>query len=263
MTSVGCNAPPPRAGPLYHVTMRLLPVGLCLLALGCAHATAELGAGSQRYQFVQYSSPADTVGKVLFETTDVTTVTSYKGQAALLLVESSAPNGKQYLDSVLVLQRGLAPVWERYQYGSERTSIDYDGARVARTTAVGDSVKRVEHTYDVPVYHFAELDMIVRSVPLRTGYRAVVPLYSEHDDELEKDTVSVEGRGPDGRWTVRFADTVIVAHYTIDGATRVMVAHELQRRRGGPQLKNILVVSTSSLRTSSSVRPERLSTWKE
>jgi hypothetical protein len=187
---------------------------------------------------VRFASATDTVGAPLFETTDITTVTSYRGQPALLLVERNAANGKPYLDSALVLRRGLAPVWEHYQYEGERSSIDYDGARVRRTDAKGDSVvRRVEHTYDQPVFHFAELDWIVRAVPLRAGYRTIVPLYSEHDDALEKDTLSVEGRGADGVWNVRFADPVIIGHYDINETTRLIVGREVERHAGGPHFK--------------------------
>jgi hypothetical protein len=218
--------------------MRPLLILSCLTAVGCAHATPELGAGTQQYRFVRFASATDTVGTVLYETTDATTMTTARGQPALLLVEHNAAGGKQYLDSAVVLQRGLAPVWEHYHYGNDRSSIDYDGPRVRRTNAVGDSVTlRVEHTYDQPVFHFAELDLIVRAVPLRTGYRAIVPLYSEHDDVLEKDTLSVEGRGADGVWNVRFADAVIIANYGIDGTTRQMVRHEIERHAGGPHFK--------------------------
>jgi hypothetical protein len=74
------------------------------------------------------------------------------------------------------------------------TRITYDGARVRRTDRQGDSVVRqVDHTYGVRVFPFAVLDQIVRAVPLREGYRAILPLYSEGDDALEMDTIQVVG----------------------------------------------------------------------
>ncbi|HKW47850.1 MAG TPA: alpha/beta hydrolase, partial [Gemmatimonadaceae bacterium] len=84
-------------------------------------------------------------------------------------------------------------------------------------------------TYPFRVFNFNELDEVVRSVPLRPGYRAIVPLYSEGDNALETDSVDVEGTDSSGVWNVRFADKVIIGHYGIDGATRRIVRYEVNR----------------------------------
>jgi hypothetical protein len=52
--------------------------------------------------------------------------------------------------------------------------------------------------------------MLVRSLPYRVGYTAILPLYSEGDDAIEMASVAVIGTGAD-RWTVRFADPAIIA----------------------------------------------------
>ena len=96
-------------------------------------------------------------------------------------------------------------------------------------TTPDSSVAPSTTTYRVRVFHFNELDELVRSLPLRAGYHAVVPLYSEGDNALETDTVDVEGTDDTGVWNVRFSDKVIIGHYGIDGLTRKIVRYDVSR----------------------------------
>jgi hypothetical protein len=215
-----------------------------MMALGCTRPPAQLVTTAFRGDSVRYhtirSAGKDSADRDLGETADAAELTTYNGAPGILLVERTLAQGKPYIDSALVLRRGLTPVWETYHLGARQSRINYDGARVRRTDVEGDSVvRRVDHTYDVHVFHFAELDMIIRAVPLRPGYQTILPLYSEYDDALEMDTVRVEGRGPDGVWDVRFADKVIIAHYGIDGTTRQIARHEIERHAGGPHFRTV------------------------
>ncbi len=166
---------------------------------------------------------------------DTTVVTSHNGAVALLFIEGSLSRGTLSIDSALVLRDGLSPIWEVQHSGTHSFRIDYNGTHVRRIDSAPDTTPRqVDHTYDVPVFHFNELNQLVRSVPLRKGYNAILPLYSEGDDALEMDTLRVEGRDSAGVWNVRFADKVIIGHYGIDGTTREMVRYEVERHAGGP-----------------------------
>jgi hypothetical protein len=113
----------------------------------------------------------------------------------------------------------------------------YDGPRVTIIQTTSDSgSRRTEQTYDGPVFNFAELNDLVRSLPLREGYQRILPLYAEvaeGSDALEMDTVRVESRAADGHWTLRFADPDIIATYGIDERTRRIVRHEYTLRRDG------------------------------
>jgi hypothetical protein len=202
-------------------------------------ATAHFHDGSIQYSTVR-SASADSAERELGLTRETTALTSYNGSPAILSVGSSVFNGKTYTDSAMVLRAGLTPVWEHYRFGTAGSRIVYDGARVQRTFTEGDSVLRhVDHTYNVRVFDFQELDEIIRSVPLRTGYHAILPLYSEGDDALEMDTVQVEGRDSAGVWAVRFADKVIIEHYGIDGRTRDLTRLEVERHAGGPHFRRV------------------------
>jgi hypothetical protein len=136
-------------------------------------------------------------------------------------------------DSLVVARAGLAPGEELLRTNGSVIAIRYDGRHVAGTVQSPDSAVR-SFAIDAPEPPFAfnELETIVRSLPLRAGFQAVVPLFSEIDRRVEYDTVAVlDTRG--ARWRVRFADAVIVTMYEVDGATRAIVGQEISPRRGG------------------------------
>jgi hypothetical protein len=150
------------------------------------------------------------------------------------LVMSGAYRSQPYVDTSIVKQHGLAPVREISRHGSDIDQFTYDGPRVTRIHATPDSgTRRFEHTYDGPVFTFAELEDLIRSLPLRAGYERILPLYSEGTDTLEMDTVRVVTRAADGQWTLRFADPDIVATFGIDERTRRTVRFEYTVRRDG------------------------------
>lgn len=155
---------------------------------------------------------------------------TYQGSPAILFVKTIDMNGRSYVDSSAVRPNGMIPLWEVSTLGPRRTTYAYSGARVRRSLTQPDSAKKVvEHDFGTPMFYFEALDDIIRSVPLRAGYQAILPLYSEGDDGIEMDTVRVEGRDSAGVWNVRFADPVIIAQYGIDGRTRNIVRHEIGR----------------------------------
>ncbi|MEO7043043.1 MAG: hypothetical protein ABI035_12335 [Gemmatimonadaceae bacterium] len=196
--------------------------------------TAQFHDASLTYQVIQAAS-VNTPERLVAQSSDTTRLTSYGGAPALLLIQGSTTRGRVFIDSALVLRDGLLPIWEVQHSGTHSIRIDYSGSRVRRSDSAPDTaLRQVDHTYDVPVFHFNELNQLIRSVPLRTGYYAILPLYSEGDDALEMDTVRVEGQDSAGVWNVRFADKVIIGHYGIDGNTRDMVRYEVERHVTGP-----------------------------
>lgn len=162
----------------------------------------------------------------------------------LLQVKVSDVHGRRFVDSLLFHRTGLVPVTERMSVGGpEHTVLTYAGARVRRETFHGDSVVAVsDSAFSVPVFGFNQLDLVLRSLPLRPGYRAILPLYSEGTDQLELDSVTVlhedrQARGGAGIWTVQFADPAIVATYDITMADRRIVRHEIRNRTSGDRFR--------------------------
>jgi len=151
----------------------------------------------------------------------------------LLLVTSGEVRSQRFLDSSVVKRRGLAPVSEMAQFGNHVDHFTYDGSTVTRARSTTDSgTTRETHTYGLPVFSFQELDDLLRSLPLRDGYEAILPLYSEGSDTLEMDTVRITGH-TGATWTLRFADPAIVGTYDVDERSRAIVRHESVGRKSG------------------------------
>lgn len=116
------------------------------------------------------------------------------------------------MDSALVYRDGLAPIWETSRDGSHWVRYTYDSNLVRIVGASGASAPNIqEHRSTFPVFDFQQLDVGIRSLPLRRGCEALLPLYSEGDDSVEVDTVRVESRDANGVWRIRFADPAVVA----------------------------------------------------
>lgn len=148
---------------------------------------------------------------------------------AVMLVNSN----RDYADTAIVLRSSLRPIREMQHYVSRRRQLvfEYDGNRVRVRDSTADSAVRIrEHTYDGDVFHFNELNLIIRSLPFREGYEAILPLYSEGSDALEMDTVRVLGKDDRGAWTVRFADPVVIVTHTVDATTRRLLSSKGGRR---------------------------------
>jgi hypothetical protein len=179
----------------------------------------------------------DTTGRLLTVRRLTERVTTYRGKPAVLLV-TQVRAAQPYVDSALVYRDGLAPIWETSRSGTRVTRYTYDANRVRIAVATGDSTPATkEHRYDFPVFNFQELDAVIRSLPLRQGYEALLPLYSEGDDSVEVDSVRVESRGANGVWRIRFADPAVIATVGVDGKSRAQVAYSHTFRQNGPSWK--------------------------
>lgn len=141
----------------------------------------------------------------------------------------NTPEGS-YVDSSVFLRNGLAPILETTYADSHVTRYRYDKNRVDVTTS---SV--AHHQYPYPLFNFEELDLVIRLLPMRPGYQALLPLYSEGDQDAEIDTVQVQGRDSVGVWQVRFADKAIVATYGIADGSGALVSYSHRFRANGPR----------------------------
>lgn len=138
-------------------------------------------------------------------------------------------------DSIVLERIGLRPMEEDLVFNRVHRSYRYDGARVSGIVLYPDSApKPYDHTFDQPVFAFNEVEPLVRSLDYRRGLRVVVPLFSEVDQALERDTLSVEDGSPTrATWVVRFADPVITTRYVVDARTRHIVDAVTTNRKSG------------------------------
>ena len=143
----------------------------------------------------------------------------------------------QSSDTLIVDARSLRPVSEVLEFNHVRYAYRYAGAHVTGTIQHPDSSPRdYDQTFDVPVFAFNEVEPLVRSLEYRSGMQMVVPLFSEVDGDLERDTLTVMGRtreaGVDA-WVVRFADPVITTRYLVDAHSRAILDAVTTQKRSG------------------------------
>lgn len=162
---------------------------------------------------------------------DVTLVRGIPGDPhRRLLVRQIRSARGQVVDSLVVRMPGLVPESERLITPWGSNTYRYDGGRVMARLARGDSAPDTrELSYPHPVFAFNELDVLVRSLPYARGYTRVVPLFSEGDNDLEYDTLTVlekvpETAGEPALWKVRFADKVIVVEFAVEEGSRRIVS---------------------------------------
>lgn len=116
----------------------------------------------------------------------------------LLIWQLRSPRGEM-ADTMRVRMPGLIPEWERLVTPQGTNTYEYDGGTVRSRLVRGDSAPVVkEQRYPQPVFGFNELDALIRSIPYAPGYTRVVPLYSEGDNDIEYDTLTVLGRAAGG-----------------------------------------------------------------
>ena len=202
--------------------------------------TSHLRNSASTYRYLMRRPTGDSTEREVSAGRTEQVLTRHNGKPALLLIGTSMHNGVVSWDSALVMQGGLAPVWEKARNTERTAHWEYAGKDVRVTLGRPDSATTTrQHTYDVPVFSFQELDVVVRSLPLREGYEAIVPLYSEGGDALEMDSVRVVSKTGDV-WTVKFADADIVTTYGVDAKTRDIVSQEIFQRKSGARIRKVM-----------------------
>jgi hypothetical protein len=113
------------------------------------------------------------------------------------------------------------------------------------TVQHADSAPRTfDRVFPERVYAFSEDELLVRAAPFRTGWSVVVPLFSESDEAVEHDTITViaptrvrpEDR-EENAWIIRFADPAIVSTYVVSAGAREILSVDTQQRRTGAVLR--------------------------
>ena len=147
-------------------------------------------------------------------------------------------------DTLIVSRATLAPERETLRLSGRTMYLMYTPTSVditiRRDTGVADHhVKPLA----MPAFAFNEREAVVRSLPLREEYHTVLPLFSEIDEVIEMDTVSVIGhvRADDAAsaWRVRFADPAIVVTYEIDVTTRNVLSESITQRKSGGRMRYV------------------------
>ena len=222
IAAAGCGRSPTRAvSPVYPV------LSADTRALATSHFTSDV----HMERTLSRAATGDTAEHESV-VTRIDEVVPSAPNGILLRVTTGHYSGGDYYDSLFVHRADLRPIREHLAYRQRNSDkrFLYDGGTVHQTNASGDSLVTFDRSYDVPVFAFSEIELLVRSLPYHAGYTAILPLYSEGDDAIEMDSVAVVDARPD-RWTIRFADPAIVALYGIDVTTRRILSYEVTGRK--------------------------------
>jgi hypothetical protein len=204
---------------------------------------APLPLGSEvAHWLVTIRGLRDTADRPLSEKT-VAQIPVTSGSGEVLITSDWSPPTRS-VDSLVVAPTGLRPVRELLAYNGFTRRYQYAGNHVWGTVQHGDSTPRVfDHVFSDPVFAFNENDLLVRAVAFRSGLSVVLPLFSESDESVERDTITVvaptkvrrNDRDEDA-WIIRFADPAIVSTYVVLAASRQILSLDTQQRRSGAVL---------------------------
>src|SRR6185295_1656744 len=97
----------------------------------------------------------------------------------------SQPPSTTFADTVVMRRAGLTPVHERLVTRGRLMDIQYFGDSVysrrwRNDTLISTKARRYAHA----PFGFNQLETVITRLPLRMGYQALLPLYSEGDDSV-------------------------------------------------------------------------------
>lgn len=130
------------------------------------------------------------------------------GPRADLLVEYSYAPPITAVDSLVVDRATLAPKTEALRQQGRTVRLEYSPTSVD-VTIQPDTGAAVGHARPLarPAFAFNQRELVIRSLPPREGLQAILRLFSEADEAVEMDTVSVVGDVPGATghsaWRVR------------------------------------------------------------
>jgi hypothetical protein len=202
----------------------IIPAALIMLAGNCRHQPTlslypVVSAGSGSLITNHFASEAHiertlsraAAGDTTEHESVVTRIDEVVGAAGssstIVRVSTGHYAGGDYYDSLVVRRTDLQPIREHMRYVQRRLDkrFEYEGGAVHQTNSIADSATSFGRKYNMPVFAFSEIELLVRSLPYRPGFTSILPLYSEGDDAIEMDSISVVSAGPE-RWTIRCHD---------------------------------------------------------
>lgn len=134
------------------------------------------------------------------------------------------------VDTTRSVAATLAPVAERTYKPSGIITLDFAGRVVTGAMGAATAPKAIRDSLTAPAFNSTDLDLIVRSLELREGLRARLPLYDPEFGGFRYATVEVErdraARGAPSAgdvWVIVLHDTRVQSTYRVNGTTRALL----------------------------------------
>lgn len=183
----------------------------------------------------------DTIRQDYGTMVEAVSLTTYRGDPAVLLVRTFPTPGGPIVDSALSVRATLAPIWQRSHQPTKTMRLEFGPAGVTGSYTPRDSGERaVHHPLHEPTFDGTSLTLVIAALPLKLGFETVLPEYIFEKAGTESDTVRVSGAarvaGPDGAmhdaWMVTSNNADVKIEYTIDRQTHAILQQVIVPRRG-------------------------------
>jgi hypothetical protein len=127
------------------------------------------------------------------------------GAQVLFRVSHFSGPKSEVTDSIMTRGTGLVPMWETSHQTSKLMHLRWDGRHTTGdVTPAGKATEVIDQTEAVPPFNSSDIALLVASLPLSTGYKALVATYEYESGGLRVDTLAVTGRKNDA-WVVRMS----------------------------------------------------------
>jgi hypothetical protein len=145
------------------------------------------------------SGRLDTVGTMVRSLRSMSPAQGHPGWG--VVVTYRRPHIVPSVDSLRLDATTFFPVSERRHNAHGLTRLVYDGAHVHGVIDSGATVRAVDTTFEAAPFAAAQLELVIRALPLAPGFTATVPMYYPAYSGLVRTTVRVVG-SDSAAWTV-------------------------------------------------------------
>jgi hypothetical protein len=140
-----------------------------------------------------------TIGRIV----DRQRVTDDHGVPVLFRVSHFSGPKSDVTDSIMTRGTGLVPMWETSHQTSKLMHLRWDGRHTTGdVTPAGKATEPIDQTEAVAPFNSSDMGLLITSLPLTTGYEALVATYEYESGGLRLDTLAVTGRERNA-WVVR------------------------------------------------------------
>jgi hypothetical protein len=141
------------------------------------------------------------------------------------------------VDSTIMLESGLHPVQHRGHSPARTLTLDFDGVHVTGQYAEPSGAAKPIHSMgEQRVFDSAAVDLILMSLPLKTGYRARFPAYVYenggavwHELEVLREYEADSSAGKVAAYEVAVRTPEFTANYTIAKKSHVLIGTSASR----------------------------------
>ena len=159
------------------------------------------------------------------------TKSTVKGRPALVYTMTTETPRGAMVDSTVVLESGLQPVQHRGHSPMRTLELNFDGVHVTgQYIEPNGSPKPIHSMGEQRVFDSAAVDLILMSLPLKTGYRARIPAYVYenggavwHELEVLREYEAESSSGKVAAYEIAVRTPEFTANYTIAKNNHVLI----------------------------------------